>query len=231
MFSGTPPRSSIVSPPSMPPATKQLNYILPREAGRRPQGAARRCRLTSPSTTMTTTDYINDNDGKAGGFGVGCVTTVMHNEKRQARSPIYHFKRLLEEACPNHTYPIRHKLKDYDMMKSFMISRSLTWGTELDEDSGRSDMIPFPGEDAVMMVYGGRPPPRRHRMSNLSLRGPNSLRLGTWGHRVVKAQVFQGPYIYICEYVYYNHSKGQKKEQKMVGADSLRPRAWRPAQA
>jgi hypothetical protein len=46
------------------------------------------------------------------------------------------FMRLLEEACPNHAYPIRHKLKDCDMMKSFMISGSLTRGTELDEDPG-----------------------------------------------------------------------------------------------
>jgi hypothetical protein len=37
-----------------------------------------------------------------------------------------HFKRLLEEACPNHAYPIRHKLKDYGMMRSLMTSGSLT---------------------------------------------------------------------------------------------------------
>jgi hypothetical protein len=43
------------------------------------------------------------------------------------------------------------------MIKSFMISGSLTWGTKLNEDSGGSDMMPFLGEDAVMMIYGGRP--------------------------------------------------------------------------
>jgi hypothetical protein len=26
------------------------------------------------------------------------------------------------EACPNHTYPIRHKLKDYGMIRSFMMA-------------------------------------------------------------------------------------------------------------
>jgi hypothetical protein len=36
------------------------------------------------------------------------------------------YKRLLEEACPNHAYPIRHKLKDCNMMWSFMISGSVT---------------------------------------------------------------------------------------------------------
>jgi hypothetical protein len=33
-----------------------------------------------------------------------------------ARSHTYYFKRLLEEAWPNHAYPIRHKLKDCGMM-------------------------------------------------------------------------------------------------------------------
>jgi hypothetical protein len=37
-----------------------------------------------------------------------------------------HFKRLLEEACRKHMYPIRHKLKDCDMMRGFMTSGSLT---------------------------------------------------------------------------------------------------------
>jgi hypothetical protein len=63
-----------------------------------------------------------------------------------------HFKRLLEEACPNHAYPIRHKLKDCGMMRSFM-----TWGAELGQDPGRSDTTPFPRENTVIMVYGGRP--------------------------------------------------------------------------
>jgi hypothetical protein len=77
--------------------------------------------------TMATTE-------KAGGSGMGCIATAMHNDKRQAWMPTNHFKRLFKEACANHSYLIRHKLKDYDMMKSSMISRSLTWGTGLDED-------------------------------------------------------------------------------------------------
>jgi hypothetical protein len=86
------------------------------------------------------------------------ASLAMHSDKYQARPPTDNFKRLLEEACPNHAYPIRHKLKDCDMMKSFMISGSLTRGTELDEDPGGSDRMPFPREDAVMIVYGGCPP-------------------------------------------------------------------------
>jgi hypothetical protein len=57
--------------------------------------------------------------------------------------PIDQFKRLLEEACPNHAYPIKHKLKDYGMMRSFMTSASLTWSIEPDEGPDRSDAAPF----------------------------------------------------------------------------------------
>jgi hypothetical protein len=34
---------------------------------------------------------------------------------------------LLEEAFQNHAYPVRHKLKDYYMMRSFISSGTLTW--------------------------------------------------------------------------------------------------------
>jgi hypothetical protein len=43
----------------------------------------------------------------------------------------------------------------------------------------------------------------------------DTMRFGTRGHRGIKAQVFQYPYIY--EYVYYSRSKRQRREQKMVG--------------
>jgi hypothetical protein len=43
------------------------------------------------------------------------------------------------------------------MMKSFLVSGSLTWGMELDEDTGRTDTMPFLEEVVSMMVYNGRP--------------------------------------------------------------------------
>jgi hypothetical protein len=82
--------------------------------------------------------------------------------------PTYHFERLLKEVCLNHVYPIKHMLKDYNLMKNFLISVSLTWDREPEEDSGGRGATPFPGEDAVMMVYDERSPPRRRRASNLS---------------------------------------------------------------
>jgi hypothetical protein len=64
-------------------------------------------------------------------------------------------KKLLKEACPNHVFPIKHNLRDCNMMKNFMISGSLTRGMELNEVPDESDTIPFLGEATVMMVYGG----------------------------------------------------------------------------
>jgi hypothetical protein len=63
---------------------------------------------------------------------------------------MYHLMGLVDEACPNHAYPIRHKFKDRAMMRSFVISGSLTWGTELDELPNGSDMTRFPKENAIM---------------------------------------------------------------------------------
>jgi hypothetical protein len=75
---------------------------------------------------MTMTDHDGGDDGEVGHSGARCVSTAAHGNKREARPPTDHFKRILEEACPNHAYPIRHKLKDYSMMRSFITSRSLT---------------------------------------------------------------------------------------------------------
>jgi hypothetical protein len=47
---------------------------------------------------------------------------------------------------------------------------------ELEEDPGRSDVMPFPREDAVMTVYDGRHPRGWRRVSNLR---PETLWLGT----------------------------------------------------
>jgi hypothetical protein len=108
------------------------------------------------------------------------ISTVVCSDKRSARLSMDHFKRLLMEACPNHAYPVRHKLKDCSMMRSFMTFGSLTWGVKYDERLGGSDTTPFPEENAVMTVYGGRPPLGRCRMSSLS---PRATTHCCWGHR------------------------------------------------
>jgi hypothetical protein len=103
---------------------------------------------------------------------------VVGSSKHQARSPMDHFEKLLEETCPNHAYPIKHKLRDSGMMKNFMASGSLARGMKVDEVPDEDDMMPFSREDAVMMIYDGRPSPGMRRMSNPSLGTP--ARCG-WG--------------------------------------------------
>jgi hypothetical protein len=121
----------------------------------------------------------DDNDGKAADSGVRCTLTAAPNDKRRVRPRTDHFKRLLEEACPNHAYPVRYKFKDCGMMRSFMTSGSITWGAELDEGLDESDTTLFLEENTVTTVYGVCPPLGRHRASSLSPRAPT--RCG-WGH-------------------------------------------------
>jgi hypothetical protein len=111
----------------------------------------------SPPNTPPMVDNGGGNDKQVGGSSVVRVTTTVGSGKRQAWSCTDHFEKHLEEACPNHAYPIKHKLRDYSMMKNFMASRSLTRGLELDEVPDEGDATPFPGEDAVMTIYDGRP--------------------------------------------------------------------------
>jgi hypothetical protein len=96
-------------------------------------------------------------NGETAGSGMRHTLTAGCNDKRQARLPMDHFKRLLDEACPNHAYPVRHKLKDCGMMRSFMTSGSITWGAELDEGPDGSDMTPFPEKNVIMTLYGDAP--------------------------------------------------------------------------
>jgi hypothetical protein len=132
-----------------------------------------------PQWVTDAVDYNDNNNNKVNNSGMECVATTGRSVKHQTQPLTDHFERLLEEACPNHAYPIKHNLKDYDMMKNFMISGFLTRDKEPDEDPSKRDTLPFPREDAAMTVYDGHLPLERRRMSN-------SLRLGTWGHMGVK---------------------------------------------
>jgi hypothetical protein len=65
------------------------------------------------------------------------------------------------------------------MMMSFTTSGFPTWGTELDEDPGGSDMMRFPNENTVMMVCEGRPPLGQCHVSKRSPRPPTHC---GWAH-------------------------------------------------
>jgi hypothetical protein len=69
---------------------------------------------------------------------MACVATVARSGKQQAWLLPDHFKWLLDEAFPNHAYPIKHKLKDCGVMKNFMTLGLLTWDKEPEEDPSGS---------------------------------------------------------------------------------------------
>jgi hypothetical protein len=131
--------------------------------------------------TMTMACRDNRHNWEAGSSGVRRISATTRGNKRPVRMPMDHIKRLLEEACRNHAYPIRRKLKDCGMMGSFMTSGFLTSGAELDEGLDGSDTTPFSKENTVMTVYGGRSPSGRHLMTSLSPRTPTHCSWGRGG--------------------------------------------------
>jgi hypothetical protein len=102
------------------------------------------------------------------------------NGKHQARLPTNHFERLLEEACPNHAYAVKHKLRDCSLMKNFMATGSLSWGMEVNEAPIKDDVMPFPGEDAVLMIFRRQPSSEKCHVLDLSTGTPSRYDLG-WG--------------------------------------------------
>jgi hypothetical protein len=83
-------------------------------------------RKQHPLWTATMTSRGDDRGWEAGGSGMGQVLTTVHGNRHLVRPRTDHFKMLLEEACPNHAYHVKRKLKDYPMTQSFMTSGSLT---------------------------------------------------------------------------------------------------------
>jgi hypothetical protein len=86
--------------------------------------------------------------------------TAARSDKHQVRPATDHFRRLVKEACPNHAYPIRHKLKDCGMMRSFTPSCPLPGVRSSMKTQVEVIRRLSPGKNVVMMVYGGRPPTR-----------------------------------------------------------------------
>jgi hypothetical protein len=61
----------------------------------------------------------------------GVATGSFHVEPKahpqhQVRELKDHLEKLLEAICPNHSYPVKHKLKDCTRMKNFMMSGALS---------------------------------------------------------------------------------------------------------
>jgi hypothetical protein len=57
-------------------------------------------------------------------------------------------------TCLNHSYPVKHKLKDCTMMKNFMTSGAPSWGRNPEGDLNVKDATPVPGEVVVVTILG-----------------------------------------------------------------------------
>jgi hypothetical protein len=100
--------------------------------------------------TVSTSCDEDNNNKEADDSSKEHVTAVECNFKRQAQQPTDHFEKLLEATCPNHAYPIRHKLKVCSMMKNYMTTWAITKSKNPKGDSAGKVVAPFLGEEAVM---------------------------------------------------------------------------------
>ena len=70
-----------------------------------------------------------------------------------------HFKKLFEGPCPNHTFPIKHLLKDYSLMRWFLSGGSNKGEQGKDPvptmDDAEEKDDGFPMLDGCLMIFGG----------------------------------------------------------------------------
>jgi hypothetical protein len=94
-----------------------------------------------------------DGDEEPGDSSRDFVAATEHNFKRQTWPPKDHLKKLLEETCLHHPYPVKHKLKDCTMMKKFMTSGTFSEGSKPTGNPGGKSAAPIPGEVEVMTIF------------------------------------------------------------------------------
>lgn len=91
------------------------------------------------------------------------VASTNRTEKRSGKNE--HFEQFLEKPCMNHGYPIKHKLKDCEMLRRTLKGPAKAKPADGDKDStkeketleGQGD--PFAGVDGCLVIIrrsGGR---------------------------------------------------------------------------
>jgi hypothetical protein len=179
-----------VSPPSMLPAMRQPNFDQPR-------ATTGRHWLMSPPKTLGRVPRVVGRGGSSDFRRPRPRLMTMVVAAREQMAPVWctswlpwvaasirrdhpwtTSRRSLRRNAKNHTYPIKHKLRDCGMMKNFMASRSLTQGMEADEVPNDDGVMPINSQDAVMTIYYGCPSSGVHHMFNL---GPGALAHCGWG--------------------------------------------------
>jgi hypothetical protein len=82
-----------------------------------------------------------------------CIAAAKRNFKCLTWSPKDHFEILLKATCQHHSYHVKHKLKDYTMMKNFMTSRAFSKGSKPGGDIGGKSAPPIPDEAEVVTIF------------------------------------------------------------------------------
>jgi hypothetical protein len=83
------------------------------------------------------------------------MAAAEHEFKHQVRQLVNPFEKLLKATYQNHTYPVKHKLKECTMMKNCMTMRTFTRSKKPKGDSTGKAVTPFLEEKAVMLIYDG----------------------------------------------------------------------------
>jgi hypothetical protein len=84
------------------------------------------------------------NDKDASDSDEELMATAERDFECLARSPTDHFEKLLKVTCPNHMFPVKHKLKECSMRKNYMAMGSLARAEKPEGDSGGKAVLPFP---------------------------------------------------------------------------------------
>jgi hypothetical protein len=124
---------------------------------------------------VTTSCIEGDEDKEARDSDEEHVSVVEHDFKCQAWQPADHFKKLLEATCPNHAYPIWHKLKECIEMKNYMTMGTFAKGRKPEGDPVRKAASPFSKEKALMSIYGGPAPKESWSKLKLMSRAANAM--------------------------------------------------------
>jgi hypothetical protein len=86
------------------------------------------------------------------------VAMAERSFKHQALQPVDHFEKILKATSQNHAYPIKDKLKEWSIMKNYKTIGALTKNKKIEGGPSGKVATPFPGEEAVMTIYGGPVP-------------------------------------------------------------------------
>jgi hypothetical protein len=86
--------------------------------------------------------YEGNDDKEVSNSDEELIVATERDFKCQVWQPADHFEKLLEATYPNHTYPVRHKLKKCTMMKNYMATGTFVGGKMPEGDPTGTVKVP-----------------------------------------------------------------------------------------